>query len=55
MAKEGPLIVICMTRVIPKIELADTSTQELLPYTVVYTVYAPIENRKVAFNRICAD
>jgi hypothetical protein len=44
-----------MARVVPKIKFAQITVQVLLPYMVIYTVYAPLENRKVDLNRISAD
>src|SRR4029077_20961613 len=44
-----------MARVIAEIKFAEITVQVLLSYMVVYTVYATLENGKIAFNRICAD
>jgi hypothetical protein len=44
-----------VSRVVPKIELAQITVQVLFSYMVIYTVYTAFENRKVALNRICAD
>src|SRR5260370_29199086 len=44
-----------MPRVVTKIKFAQITVQVLLSYMVVYTVNAPLENRKIALNRICAN
>jgi hypothetical protein len=38
-----------------RIKLAEIAVQVLLSYMMIYTVYAALENRKVALNRIGAN